>query len=149
LARRRGAAARSAAERMAPIVVVIDDPRHGAIGSSAGLSRSRSAAAICARSSSGCASRRRERPADAPPVRRRDRGAHVRRTASAHAVGGPTRTATARAGPAHHAHSVGENPGGVQRWMRTTRDQQRNAGRVSDLVGRRRWPQRPRGSSRR
>jgi hypothetical protein len=29
LARRRGAAARRAAERMQPIVLVIDDPRHG------------------------------------------------------------------------------------------------------------------------
>jgi len=29
LARRRGAAARRAAEQMAPIVLVIDDPRHG------------------------------------------------------------------------------------------------------------------------
>jgi hypothetical protein len=29
LARRRGAAARRAAERMEPIVIVVDDPRHG------------------------------------------------------------------------------------------------------------------------
>ncbi|MGH2943255.1 MAG: hypothetical protein ACRDLN_10850 [Solirubrobacteraceae bacterium] len=55
VARRRGAAARRAADRMDPIEVVIDDPHLGRSASSGACNRRSSRAATSTRSSSPCA----------------------------------------------------------------------------------------------